>query len=710
MSDEGPASPLVRAELDRILASDLFTRSERLSAFLRFIVERTLSGDAESLKEQVIAIELYGKDPSFDTAADPIVRVDARRLRDKLREYYGSVGDARLVISVPKGQYTPVFLAPNASTTATSAPSAVGRVWPVVAALVILIAAGTVFLRPGDTRAPGLHQIAVTSYPGSEEDPSLSPDGAFVAFSWGGSDNVNRHIWIKSVVGEGRQKLTDTPYATEESPRWSPNGQWIAFTRKSNDGTAVIRVSPMGGPEYRIASGAAGATWTPDSRAVIMRTTTPEGHAALVYQEIDTAAQRFLTDAPVGFDDVKPRVSSDGKTVAFIRGGQGRFAIFLVPLAVGGTPVRVGDWDNGMPIGGLEWMPDGRELLASKWTGSTRQLLRIPADGRGPGQPVAGVPSDVAGVSLVRLGAGPDSTFRLAVAFGSPDLGLRLADLAPSHSVDAIAPDLPFCDATRIDIPGRFSRDAGQVAFVSNRNGSFQLWVANRDGSKARPVTHLEAAMVNPGSWAPDGGRLIFDATIRNRTDIYVVELDSGAVTRLTDGPGNASDPEWSRDGEWIYFSSNRAGSAAIWKMKVADRSVVQLTTEPGYDPRESPDRRTLYFVDRPRGFGVGPTTTLRSVPVGGGPVEALALQVPRGAWDVTDGGIVFVEAGSGGRSVLQQYDFRDRRIRTIARLGFPIGPFGVPRFLAVSGDSRWALASHIDNWERDIMVLDGLR
>ena len=77
----------MRAELDRILATEIFARSERLSAFLKFIVDRTLAGDGHALKEHVIAIEVYGKGADFNTAADPIVRVDARRLRDKLREY-----------------------------------------------------------------------------------------------------------------------------------------------------------------------------------------------------------------------------------------------------------------------------------------------------------------------------------------------------------------------------------------------------------------------------------------------------------------------------------------------------------------------------------------------------------------------------------------------------------------------------------------------
>ena len=76
MTDHPPAAD-VRAELDRILASDIFTRSERLSAYLRFIVERTLDGEGDTLKEQILAIGLYGRTADFNTAADPIVRVDA---------------------------------------------------------------------------------------------------------------------------------------------------------------------------------------------------------------------------------------------------------------------------------------------------------------------------------------------------------------------------------------------------------------------------------------------------------------------------------------------------------------------------------------------------------------------------------------------------------------------------------------------------------
>src|SRR5213083_2638435 len=93
----------VRSQLERMLASGIFTRSERLSAFLRYVVEQKLGGQGDGLKEQVLGRQLYAKGPEFDGAADPIVRVDARRLRDKLREYYAEFPRDPILILLPKG-------------------------------------------------------------------------------------------------------------------------------------------------------------------------------------------------------------------------------------------------------------------------------------------------------------------------------------------------------------------------------------------------------------------------------------------------------------------------------------------------------------------------------------------------------------------------------------------------------------------------------
>ena len=104
---------VVRAQLERILTSEVFSRSQQLRRFLSFIVEQSLSGQGHSLKESVLAHELYGKGTDFDGGTDPVVRVDARRLRDKLREYYEGRSDP-VVISLPKGSYVPAFEANSA--------------------------------------------------------------------------------------------------------------------------------------------------------------------------------------------------------------------------------------------------------------------------------------------------------------------------------------------------------------------------------------------------------------------------------------------------------------------------------------------------------------------------------------------------------------------------------------------------------------------
>lgn len=100
----------IRRQLGRILASPGFAKSERLSGFLKFVVERHLEGRAHELKETVIATEVFQRRPDYDPKQDAIVRTEAGRLRARLGEYY--LGDGMrdpLLIQLPKGGYTPLF-------------------------------------------------------------------------------------------------------------------------------------------------------------------------------------------------------------------------------------------------------------------------------------------------------------------------------------------------------------------------------------------------------------------------------------------------------------------------------------------------------------------------------------------------------------------------------------------------------------------------
>jgi TolB-like protein len=109
-----PASPpdadAVRAQLERILASPGFANAGRLSRFLRFVVERTLDGEGDQLKEYRLGTEVFDRSSDYDPRLDSIVRVEARRLRSKLAEYYEGRGRADpIAIRVDKGSYTAAF-------------------------------------------------------------------------------------------------------------------------------------------------------------------------------------------------------------------------------------------------------------------------------------------------------------------------------------------------------------------------------------------------------------------------------------------------------------------------------------------------------------------------------------------------------------------------------------------------------------------------
>jgi hypothetical protein len=98
----------VREQLDRVLKSPPFLQSRRRQRFLQYIVNETLAGRGDRLKGYAIARDVFDRPEDFDANVDPIVRMEAGRLRDRLREYYDAAGkDDPILIELPKGTYTP---------------------------------------------------------------------------------------------------------------------------------------------------------------------------------------------------------------------------------------------------------------------------------------------------------------------------------------------------------------------------------------------------------------------------------------------------------------------------------------------------------------------------------------------------------------------------------------------------------------------------
>jgi hypothetical protein len=114
--EAGPIEPqispaLIEAELKSVLTSRQFARSVRLRQFLCFIVQTTLNGDPTNLKEYTIGVDVFGRKEAFDQRTDAIVRVQASRLRRKLKLYYATEGASHSIrITLPPGGFVPLFL------------------------------------------------------------------------------------------------------------------------------------------------------------------------------------------------------------------------------------------------------------------------------------------------------------------------------------------------------------------------------------------------------------------------------------------------------------------------------------------------------------------------------------------------------------------------------------------------------------------------
>ena len=109
-----PNPEAIRAQLERILHSTEFRGSDKQRKFLSFVVEETLAGRALQLKGYTIAVVVYGRKENFDPQVDPIVRVEAGRLRRALEHYYLTAGENDPVrITIPKGSYVPAWRCPR---------------------------------------------------------------------------------------------------------------------------------------------------------------------------------------------------------------------------------------------------------------------------------------------------------------------------------------------------------------------------------------------------------------------------------------------------------------------------------------------------------------------------------------------------------------------------------------------------------------------
>ena len=677
----------------------------------------------------------------FDTALNIVVT--------KMRHALGdSAGSPRFIETVPKhgyrfiadvheaGHVRPVAtLASPAALPGAAAPQAgaTDRVrsgptmWrPAVAGLaagvVIAAVAFRYALRP-DATAPGpirLEAVPLTSYPGRESQPTLSPDGSLVAFTWDGENQDNQDIYVKAIGAEQPLRLTSDP-ARDGSPAWSPDGTFIAFLReRPAGGSDVLLIPASGAPERRLGEvqGLAdqGLSWSHDGRSLaVVDRLSPAERFGIFVMDIGSGARRRLAAPPSTFGDILPSFSPDGRTVAFSRTLEGPGPFVHTVSAAGGEPRRL--VPTRFPRGRLAWSPSGTEILFA--------AVPVAADGAQPGPSAVGTASP----SLWRVRvddmqaralAGTEHALHVAVAGDrlvysqeTTDLDIWRLDLRQATATgDA---QTRVTSSTKADANPQFSPNGARITLTSDRSGEQAIWVVDGQGRHPLRLTSFgrDGYAASP-RWSPDGKEIVFDCVDRHTKNsaIYVVSAAGGAARRVTTSSAIDHTPSWSRDGAWIYFGSNRSGSWQVWKVSRDGEQAGparQLTRGGGFNAIESPTGH-VYFTRRLA--GLEQQTSLWRIPVEGGSEEVVVkgYRGSSGSWDLTAEGLYFVDqrpSGSGTSWVVRFQAFDLRLPTTVARLLHP--PFLGGPAISVSRDGRWMLSTQSQS-ESDLMLVEHFR
>jgi Tol biopolymer transport system component len=577
----------------------------------------------------------------------------------------------------------------------TSSPPPVARStwWPGAVALVAVLAAAAVgwkLLRPGPEPPPKL--MTVTSFAGQEWSPSLSPDGKQVAFAWGGEDQKGPGIFIKLVDTGAPLRLTTGPDAY---PAWSPDGRYIAFVRLGRE-PGYLAIPALGGPERRIAAipripshaTHLSLDWTRDgNQLVIVDTSQPAARLSLV--PLEGGVPALLSNPPrESFGDFLPKVSRDGRSVAFLRC----------------TSTNVGELYradlNGANLGAAQllykpsttnvidysWARDSRSIIASDRIQGQVTLFRIPLTGTGPPALIPGAGSN-ARQPTVALEAD-----RLAFAHFFYDLNVWRM---PLDTQGAAAAEQVFA-SSKVDEQADYSPDGKRIAFVSDRSGGTEIWVAQADGSNPVQLTSNLYRPLRP-RWSPDGRRIAFAARPGGNVDIYVVEAAGGPARRLTTHLNEDASAQWSRDGKWVYFASNRTGRRELWKIPTdGSGPEIQITKEGGWVSRESTDGQTLYFV-KLEIHGIW------RMPAAGGPETKIRDEYPWSNWDIV-GNRLYYRDDSRIRSI----DLATEKVTDLTAAD-PRMAGGTTGF-SVTPDGKWLLYARQEQAASDILLLDGFR
>lgn len=537
--------------------------------------------------------------------------------------------------------------------------------------------------------------------------PAFSPDGNSVVFYHRGPQGAG--IYVSRVESDQLEQLTRQE--NDGFPVWSPDGQWVAFSRRANNENYIYLVRVDGSEQKREAEAGFGGRpvaytsggaaverkldtggvvprrremdWSPDGKLIAF-----SGPSGIYLLSLDNNAVRRIVESPAGVDDWGPKFSPDGRRIMFVRNCQvGEPDEIRVVATSGGESARLLA-ERGRIASVPQWSPDGGSVIFSSNRTGHPALFRVSLSS--PDSPAAiseaGSPAWDPAVSR--------SGYRLAFERLVRSLSIWQLDLSKSDQNRLYLLVASTSDTDQGPGP-QFSPDGKRLAFMSDRNGTMEIWVANRDGSNPFQLTAVGDA--GTPRWSPDSQSIAFDVGSTTGTRIVTISLHGGAPQVLAQGVC----PSWSRDGKWVYFASGRNGDWQVWKVLAGGGTAVQITKKGGHAPLESLDGRYIYYAKNPLA-----EPEIWRVPVAGGDETPMPLIRPGtwASWQVVNGGILFVGPSLGHQAVLSYYDAAKNRTSTLTVLD------RVPFWLGATTDGKTVAFDQPGQEHSQTMLVENFR
>jgi serine/threonine-protein kinase len=567
------------------------------------VVFEMLSGrrgfPGETISDTLVSV--LSRDPAWSelppTTPTAVRRVLQRCLDKDAQRRLRDVGEARVALEdVLAGEDTEDQKRPVSSRSP----------WMLVAAAVAglaLFAAGYLLRPSGRSDTAALNSDArvrrLTYSTGLEQEPSLSPDGNYVAYTTDEAGNLD--IAVLPLAGGNVNRVVEHP-ADDAQPRWSPDGSRLAFISTRDRGGMLTPVGGLGAlsPYVQGTGGdlflmpAMGGTATKLVEQAVYPTWSPDG-ASLAFQSNRDGFWRIWRVAATGGEPVALTDDAlmDLQPAWSPRGGW--IAISAFDFAGGGTGLYVIPDEGGerVPLfAGLvaspAWSDDGRFVyFSSDRSASPGRMnlwrMEFGADGGPAGEP-----------QRVTLGEGSD--IDTSISRGGHGLVFSEVQFAPDvwmlEPASGRLEQVTTADSSE-DYPHE-SPDGRRLAFQSDRGETEQVWTLDlRDGTLLQLST---AGRTSFPRWSPDGSSLAYyDRS--SRDDRLVVQRwgETAGRTVATEQDGGTSSPQWSPDGERLAAS----GDDGIWIHTIGVGSE-RLTA--GFDsfPTWSPDGREVAFQREP--------------------------------------------------------------------------------------------------------------